>query len=108
MFMFRKKNNEESMTKKLKIEADEFQKSVIEIENRFKNADINIDILNKYSEQNGIDINIYKKTFEPILKNNALNEINKIKAKDDFNIVELEKAARKYGFGVDDLHISLY
>lgn len=108
MFMFRKKNTTVSTSTGLQLEAKKFQEAVSEINNKYNPNDLTISILGAYAEKAGVDISFLADTYMSYLKNNALNAIRKVKASDNYTVLNLEQAAVEFGFELDDLEVTFF
>jgi len=108
MFMFRKKNKIKSTTKELGKEAKKFQAAYKEINETVKPEDINIQVIEAYSKKNNLDVSILTEAFETTLRRNALAAVRKVKASNDYTVLNLEQATEAFGFEMDDLNITFF
>ena len=108
MFMFREKKTTVNSTKGFQKEAKKFQKVVTEINTKIKPEALTMEILEGAANENGIEVEFLRETFETFLRNNALRSVRKIKAKGDYSILDLERTVEKYGFELDDLNITYF
>lgn len=108
MFMFRKKVTQVSTSAGLQKEAKKFQEAVSDINATFRPAQIDISVVEGAAKKHEVDVDVIASAFEVYLRNNALSEIRKIKAGSDYTIVQLDQAARNYGFELDDLGVDYF
>ena len=108
MFMFRKKDTTKSTAAGFVKEAKKFQSVVKEINETVKPSDLTIDVINAYAKKNNLEANFLAEAFETYLKQNALTAVRRIKASDDYTILNLEKAVEAFGFELDDLNITYF
>jgi len=108
MFMFRKKDVKVSTTDGLHQEAKRFQEAIAEINANYKPDQIDIDLINGVASKFEIDAEFVMDSFESYLKNNALSAIRRVKAGSDYTFFDLEQAAGKFGFELDDLQVTFF
>lgn len=108
MFMFRKKDTVVSTSAGLQLEAKKFQAVVAEINNKFKPTELTIAILEGYASKAGIELSFLADTYIKYLSTNALEAIRKVKASNDYTVLNLEQAASEYGFELEDLNVTFF
>jgi len=108
MFMFKKKVAKISTSTALQKEAKKFQNAVNEINKNYKSDQIDIALIEGISSKFGVDSSFVASSFETYLKKNALSAIKKIKASDNYTMLNLEQTAENYGFTLDDLDITYF
>jgi len=106
--MFRKKETLKSTTAGLAKEAKKFQSAVKELNDTIRPNEITIDIINAYASKNSIEVSVLAEAFETYLRNNALSAVRKVKASNDYTVLNLEQATAAYGFEMDDLKITFF
>ena len=108
MFMFRKKDKISLTSDGLKEEANGFQKAIEYINENYKPSELDIDVLDSVSKKFNIDINSLREALKAYLKKNALKSIEETKKSSDYTVLDLEKAAEKYGFDLDSFSIDYF
>lgn len=108
MFMFRKKEVKVSTTEGLQLEAKRFQQAVAEINSNYTPASIDIALIDGISLKFEVEPEFLLGAFESYLRNNAIQEVRRVKANSDYTYYDLEQATLKYGFELDDLQITFY
>ncbi len=108
MFMFRKREVVVSTSAGLKDEAKKFQDAVADVNSRFKPNEINMAAIEAAAAKFETDVATVAGAFEVYLKNNAIEEIRKIKDVGDYTFLNLEEVAASYGFDLDTLGVSYY
>lgn len=108
MFMFKKKEKTVSTSVGLQKEAQKFQTAISEINANYSPSQITYALLTGVANKYGIDVSFVAQSFETYLRSNAIRAIRRVKAGNDYSILNLEQAAAEYGYELDDLNVTYF
>jgi hypothetical protein len=108
MFMFRKKVTQVSTSANLQKEAKKFQAAITDINANFRPAQIDISVVEGAAKKFETDVALIADAYAVYLRTNAIEGIKKIKATEDYTVLQLERVAQSFGFELDDLGVSYF